>query len=313
MDGRAPRFSQLPPDGGVHFAGCRDIGIPSRKQVIEKTRRFLRYCEQEARSVAARVLLGHWGEGKTELFHLYIRPTVELDGGRAYLISASSFASVLSRWRLHSILASEQVLAAALLCAREEARAEEIPSFGVSDSPSDQREWLLKALKAASDDGRRRIFIYIDEVEELLHQPHDLRRLLQGLKELVNGQCSAVGETGAFPGVVHFLISCTPEAYMRFSADPDVRQVFGGYDRRIEAIEIPPVTRLEAIRFLTGLLRFCYGGSLPPQLPVASLGVLNALAWAGQRNPGNMVSLLTRLLSALGIQGDGATIRVAAA
>jgi len=66
-------FNRLPNIAGVHFDGFEGFKIKSREIVKESIEDFLKYCREEARGTAARIILGEWGEGKTEAYYRYIK------------------------------------------------------------------------------------------------------------------------------------------------------------------------------------------------------------------------------------------------
>jgi len=289
------KFKQLPPEAGVHFAGVKNIGIESRQSVIREIRDFVRYCNKEAIAPAARVILGEWGEGKTEAYHKYVQQQNE-KGNYAYLVSASSVAHAFDRFKSMSFVSSVIFLAAVFLAIKEETKAESIPHLS---NFNNLETWLQEVLSTHHNPARERgnIYVFIDEFEELILEPELLKRILSGLKEVINGQFKPVAEGGEYDGSLFFFLACTPDAYNRMRADPEIDQVFGSYDRRIDKINIEPIRSQEAVRFLFDLLKYSYQDNLPEQLPFTSAGILYNLYSIGRGNLGALVSCFTKLLN----------------
>jgi len=85
-------YERLPSDAGVTFEGFEDIKLKSRESVKEKLEDFIEYCKN-ARKPAIRVILGEWGEGKTDAYKRYIEPKAKADGNYAFFVSASTLSN----------------------------------------------------------------------------------------------------------------------------------------------------------------------------------------------------------------------------
>ena len=59
------KFKRLPADSGVFFRGFEHVYLESRKSSEKKAKEFIDYC-LSSDSPAIRVILGEWGEGKSE-------------------------------------------------------------------------------------------------------------------------------------------------------------------------------------------------------------------------------------------------------
>ena len=289
------RFERLPSDAGVpSFTGFEFAHIASRKLVVDQLRKQVNYCTRVTIAPAVHIVLGEWGEGKTEAFQRYIGPRASQQGHFAYLISASTVADSLIKVEAESPLRSVNFLAAVFYAIQHEAKSDLVPPrvrYG-----GDVEKWLLAALQAHANK-KGRILVFIDEFEELILDPGALKKILSGLKETINKQFKPIAEDGPYPGIISLFVSCTPDAYARMQRDQEIAEIFGSWERRIRKIELLPVTRVEGVRFLYDLLRFAYEDELPSPLPIKSLGVFHTLQAIGRGNLGALVTLFTRLLN----------------
>ena len=295
------KFKQLPPHAGVPFTGFKYAEIPGRKAVGKQLRDFIRYCLQEATSPAVGVILGEWGEGKTEAYERYIKSVIR-GNNVPYLVSASTVAQSLRKVEADNPLVGFNFLAAVFHAIKHESPSGLIPSsaqFATTD------RWLDAVLEAHS---KGRVLVFIDEFEELILDPGALRRILSGIKELINGQYKPVAEQGNYPGIISFLLACTPNAYARMQRDPEIAEIFGSWERRVRLISLEPVTRQEGGRFLYDLMRYAYNDNLPAVLPVKDAGVFHTLQTIGRGNLGILVKLFVTVFNAAVIDDD--TMRV---
>ncbi len=191
-------YNRLPSDAGITFEGFENIRLKSREGVREKLEDFMDYCKN-ARKPAIRVLLGEWGEGKTDAYKRYIEPKVKTDGNYAFFVSASTLSNgyevpAISKLLESTPLSAVRFLVVLFSCIREESKETKIP-----DPQSYQNAYSYLSDTLSSLVGRertRRIFIFIDEFEELLLTPAKLRDIISGIKETINGSYEAIDEGG---------------------------------------------------------------------------------------------------------------------
>lgn len=295
------KFQRLPPLSGVPFTGFEFAEIESRKPVARQLRDFVKYCLKEAMSPAVQVILGEWGEGKTETYERYIQTAVKAPN-YAYLVSASTIAQSLTKIQAESPLASLNFLAAVFYAIRHEAGAELVPSIARF---TNTEQWVEAALRAHA---KGKIIVFIDEFEELILDPSALKAILSGLKELINKQYRPITEEGQYPGIISFILSCTPDAYARMQRDPDIAEVFGSWERRASKIQLVPVTKQEGVKFLYNLMRYAYNDHLPEPLPIKDLGVFYTLQTIGRGNLGALVTLFVKVFNSAAI--DDQTMHV---
>jgi len=231
-------------------------------------------------------------------------------GHYSFFVTASTLANAfddkdVDRLVKTTSLSALKFLTALFAAIREESKVLEVPH---PNQFSTAEEFLNKTLDVLLDSDEKRIFVFIDEFEELLEYRYKLKLILSGLKETLNGEYPQVHEEGKYPGALHFFIAVTPDAYYQVETDREFSLIFGGLDRRIGKIELSPIRRGEAIRFLLDLLKYSYEGVLPDPLPVSNMGIFNAIYRISLANPGVMVSLYTRLMSSA--KKDEATMEI---
>ncbi len=295
------KFERLPPLAGVHFAGFQDVKIESRQSVVRQLRDFIRYCLKEATAPAVQVILGEWGEGKTEAYQRYIRPEIKVPN-HAYLVSASTVANSLPKVQAESPLASLNFLAAVFYAIQHEAKTDLVAP---PERFINTEQWLEATFRAHA---KGKILVFIDEFEELILDPPALRAILSGLKELINKQYRLVTEDGKYPGIISFFLSCTPDAYARMQRDPEIAEVFGSWERRTSKIQLVGVTKREGVKFLCDLMRYAYNDQLPVPLPIRDLGVFYTLQVIGRGNLGALVTLFAKVFNSATI--DDQTMHV---
>ena len=292
-------YRRLPSDSGVTFEGFEDIRLKSREAVHRKLEEFMDYCEF-ARKPAIRVILGEWGEGKSDAYKRYIKPRAELKGHYAFFVSASTLANSYELPAVVELLKSTSLPAVRFLVAlfnaiKEENKDARIPSpQGFKDADS-YLDAVLSSLIGKDKD--RRIYVFIDEFEELLLNPGRLKEIVSGIKETINGMYSQVDEGGKYEGCLHFIVAATPDAYYKLQTSGEFSLIFGGFDRRAGLIELPTIRKEEGITFLYELLRYAYENDIPQPPPIINFGIFNLLYRVSQGNPGILVSLFTRLMT----------------
>ena len=295
-------FKRWPSDAGVTFEGFEEIHLKSREIVRKKLEDFIKYC-LDSKKPAIRVLLGEWGEGKTDAFARYIKPKVEAEKNYAFLVSASTLSNAYNpesrgiyKLLTSTTLSASKFIAALFHAIKEENRVEKIPDC---KSYEDAEGYILDCLNGLLGPNKdRKIFVFIDEFEELLlEKGAKLKEIISGIKETINGRFTPIDENGEYAGCLHLIIAATPDAYYRLQVTEDTALIFGGLGRRAGVIELPAVRKAEGIEFLLALLKYAYTNNLPKELPIEDLGIFHTLYRIAQGNPGNMVSLFTRLFS----------------
>ena len=292
---------RFPKDSGVTMEGFENIRIPSRERAGQQFQTFVNSA-LNSRSVTMRTILGSWGEGKTETYNRFLLPYCKTKNFACFFVSASTIANIYSYSRTSSLIESSPVPAirfvAALLSAirAEKTKAGSIDPEQIIPNPDtsiEANDFIRKAFEKMKS--FRRIFVFIDEFEELLLR-EELKHIISGLKELINGQLPDVDEGGEFEGLLHLVVGCTPEAFFYLQTSRDTEQIFGSLVRRQDIIELSQISKSEGMNFLWGLLQYCYESEYPSMIPISSFGIFEVLLRIGQRNLGVLVSLFSRML-----------------
>ncbi len=306
MNEYTSKYVRPPPTHPVPFAGFKFAKIPSREPVERRLNQALKKT-REATTLTVTIIRAEWGEGKTDAFERYIKPEVESHGDIAYLVSTSTIINKLSKASVllpTSPPESVTLLSIIFYSIKDELiyRNEDCSRFPDENIHKDPYTYITKVLQNhLTAKTKKRMYIFIDEFEEILiHPPEVQKKFLSGLKELINGQLKIIHTDGEFQGCVHFFIACTPYAYNRLKEDVALKEIFGSISSRIgtNIIDLPQISRNEAIQFLLDILRYCYNGKLPTPLPIKNAGVLNGISTISQRNLRPMIQFIGELLNA---------------
>jgi hypothetical protein len=301
-------YSRLPTGPGVpapSLTGFAFAVIESRKPVEKQLRDFMTFCRRDARSVNVKIIKAEWGEGKTDAYERYIHPEAQKKGDACYFVSTSTIADRISRFHdvfsTTSYVPSSKLLASILVSIIDEATHQQINIKGFPrplDFQSDPLRFIETALENHRKIGCKKIFIFIDEFEELLIQDSRVQKeIISGLKELINGQLRLVHEGGTYQGMLSFFIACTPYAYIRIMEDVDLAQITGSVKSRLTTLPLPEVTHKEALQFIIDLARYSYGDTLPDPFPFRSLGPLSGIYAISHGNLREMIKLFVKLMS----------------
>jgi len=301
-------YSRLPTGPGVptpSLTGFPFAVIESRKPVEKQLQDFMTFCRRDALSVNVKIIKAEWGEGKTDAYERYIHPEAEKKGDACYFVSTSTIADRISKFHdifsTTSYVPSSKFLASVFVSIIDEATHQQIGIEGFPKFLDFQNE-PLKFIEAVLENhrkiGHKKVFIFIDEFEELLIQDSKVQKeIISGLKELINGQLHHVHEGGAYQGMLHFLIACTPYAYIRIMEDVELAQITGSVKSRLTTLPLPEVSHREALQFLIDLNRYSYGGKLPDVFPFRSLGPLSGIYAISHGNLREMIKLFVKLMS----------------
>jgi hypothetical protein len=299
---RTPKFSRLPPRTGIPFEGFEFARVESRLPVAKQLKNFLDQCTQ-SNSVNVALIRAEWGEGKTDAYERYIEPQIIKAGSFSYLVSTSTIALHFEKIKEtfpRGGTTAASFLAAVFSALKQELRSRQLNDENVPDYAeySDPLEYVQIVLKNHLENTDSKLFLFIDEFEEILNHPDAMQRFaLSGIKELINGQLGIVHSGGTFSGRFHFLIAVTPYAYARMHDDRELLQIFGSFVSRLSIIDLPQIDRDEAINFLINLVRFSYNNDLPEPLPFKNVGILNAITAISQRNLRALVQLYVDIMT----------------
>jgi hypothetical protein len=296
-------YKKLPNIQGITFEGVENIKLKSRESVKQSLESFIKYCLEDARKPALAIIRGEWGEGKTDVYERYIKRLPEERQKEicyAFFVSASTLSNTYERPVIEKLLKTTSLSAVIFLtvlfaAVREESAKEVIPD---PQNYQDAESYLNAVLeKLSGKEGRKKIFIFIDEFEELLHESEKLRKIISGIKETINGQYKAIDEGGQFEGCLHLIIAVTPDAYYKLTTMEDFSMIVGSFERRVVIIDLPQIRKEDGILFIYELLRYSYEDNIPTPFPFINFGICSTIFRVAQGNPGAIVSLFTRIMA----------------
>ena len=307
------KHDQIPSDAGVTFEGFEDIYIESRVNTKQEFKSAMDIATESTDPIA-RVILGDWGEGKTDTYQRYIKPHADETGNSSVFTTASTIDNSYETPDVKEIiektpLEAVRFLVCLLYSVKQESGITEIPQPSGYTDPIDYVSDGVSALRENSEN----VFVFIDEFEELLYSDRT-NKILSGLKETINppqetesdgaSALQLLHQGGDHAGALHFFIACTPNAYYRLESYQDTSLIFGGVDRRAPKIELNPITKEEGVEFLMELINYAYKDDVPDAFPFRSTGVLQLLVEVSQNNLGNLVSLFSRLMERASANGE---------
>ena len=297
------RFSKTPSHAGVPFKGFPHNSFPSRESVTDQLDAFLQVT-LEASEPLLKVILGDWGEGKSELLQGYLENRTRELGIRIVHCVASSLANAYSSSQTKTTLGSETRESIRFLVCALQAIYDDTFNHGNDVSDMDPKlsrdaiHYIGKAMRFLLK-GHERVLLFIDEFEELLAR-HELVPILEGLKEVLNKQYAPLGdaiEDKQMAGRLHIMLACTPDAYLKLPGDQVTGEIFGGLARRLTKVKLLPISLNESIQFLQKLTSWCFDDKIPEPHPFSDQGIFETLHRISQGNLGNLVMIYTHLLS----------------
>lgn len=300
------KFKRFPPISGVTFSGNEKTAIKSRLAIEEEIKDSINYCKKETEGVAARFILGDWGEGKTDTYERIIEPVITNSGDYLFFLSASRLANSYDNETMMNfakfLLANpDRLLIHLFNVIKADFKYKDL----IPEMKENPKSFLSRTLDELFENNDKKIFIFIDEFEELLLTPKTLKKVVSGIKESINGdfEVESLGKEGKYKDRLHFFLSCTPDAYYKIQVNYDF--IMPGFDRRVGKIRLTQITREEGLKFLMDLINYSYTSLdgdypiLPNNLPIANISVFNTLLRVSQRNMGNLTSLFTEIFKSL--------------
>lgn len=291
------KFSRLPPRTGIPFSGFDYACLKSRQQVEDAIKSFISQL-QRSKSINVALIKAEWGEGKTDAYDRYIKSTLEKNNDLSFSVATSTIGDKITRanelFKEEGSSASK-FLACVFAATGDDLRAKDGNSGIFGNLNTDALTYIKRIFQITKDS---RIVLFIDEFEEILGFSSEKQKsILSGIKELINGQIGFLHEGGEYSGKFHLIIAVTPYAYNRIKDNPDLAEIFGSFASRLKIIELPQLKKDEIYQYLLDLLKYSYDGKIPPKIPFASTGILNALGIISQRNPRALVQLFCELMS----------------
>lgn len=286
----------------VKFEGFKDITLKSREPAVLQVKEFIQRC-QTADGTNICTILGEWGQGKTEINNRFIEPYVKSKGDYSFFISASTLANIyddkkLSKISNESSVDSIRFLANIFEGIRAESRDPQCKLIPILDEFVDPENYIETVLDALLKSNNKKIFIFVDEFEELLLNNLALKKIISGMKSIINGTYGKIDKKGEYMGSIHLFMSITPDARYKLEVSADTSLIMGGLGRRFEEIKLDEIRKEEAIEFLNNLLKYSYN-NIPDPYPIESFGLFNTIFRVSQKNIGNLLKLYIQLFNHL--------------
>lgn len=295
------KFVISPNTSGVHFSGFEHFPFDTRTEVERRLAAFLRSIKT-VENPTMRIVLGDWGDGKSELFEKFLLQRQEDFDVRILYCVASAVSNAMEtdyyeRMTKTEVRSSVRILTALISAAFSHRYNEDY--FTVRERPQDGQNadyYVRQVLPriAGNNDGGR-LVICIDEFEEFLGR-ETIQEVLSGLKEILNQEYDLISKGGEMAGQVHIILACTPDAFHRLPQEKESAQIFGGLERRGPRIRLQPIRKKESVRFLEDLTNHYFGGEEPEPTCFSTQGILETLHRISLGNVGNLVSLHADLL-----------------
>jgi len=279
--------------------------LPSRERAFNLIKEFIAEVRHADNPLVA-FITAEWGEGKTSLYYMYLDSLKQSDVV-SFIITSKTVLNYVNE-ALHGTLFSESkseayiALAAMLAALREEqtsaieakcGRHAELPSPNKFNSA---KVYVQEALRTLLTEVCResKVILFIDELEDIVsYGKQDVVNLLvSSITQILNGVVEEISKrgksVGQYAGRLHFIFSITPSAYAKLRSLGDLATVIARFSRRIKMIELQPLPREEAYKFVKGLVSYLYDKVItlsevfdPPTLVnplvLSSLGNLAAL------------------------------------
>ncbi len=289
------------------FPGYSDIKLKSREQFINQLTDFIKFSKKHAKGSTAYPIIGEWGQGKTDSYFRFIKPYVESMEDYALYVSTSTLSQIYKHKENvadKTNLISLKFLASLFEGIRSESRCENSKHLPNLEEYPDPDTYMRDILRDLTEKNKKKIFIFLDEFEEILNQKEEiLRDIISGIKETINGNYQLVHAGGDFEASIHLFVSITPDALYKLRTMEGTEEIFGGLLRRLNAIELKGLNRKEGIFYLKGLLEDSYEKEMPIPYPIENYGLFNTLFRISQKNIGNLKKLYTNLLNSLENEG----------
>ena len=296
-------YSRLPITTGIPFSGLEEVKIESREIVEKQIKDFLIYC-RTANGISARIILGSWGEGKTDTYTRVIEPEIKKTKDELFFLSATTLVNSyesesLLNFNKFNLNEDTRLLVHLFnsIITNLDDNSRKLPTIDTQTNPKAFLNNIWETLLTEKKD--KRIFIFIDEFEELLLEPKILKNVVRGIKEAINNRNSVFAEGKKYEGRLHLFISCTPDAYYKIQVHDDTKLIMGGVDRRIDKIRLTDIKKKEGLNYLMALLKYSYDYKLPTPYPIENLALFNTLFRVSQGNMGNLTSLFSNLFISL--------------
>jgi hypothetical protein len=299
-------FSQLPSRTGKDVIDLEKYARLPRTNTYENVEAFLE-AARKSREVKVLFIVAEWGEGKTSIYEGLLKKPEVIKSDLVIPISTKRLIThIKEKSSYFSDTASPGIrFFACLLYTIKDIIDNDLtqtsPFNKILIAPKSEEQatmdFIWKGLKSLFNilDQDSRVFIFLDEFEDIVDESVDIRSfIIAGLVDVINGYPRCLTQK-PFAGRFHLLIAATPPAYERLVSETytDARRFFG---QRALKIDLEKLDRKNAYNYILGILKYCWEGKIP-KIPFRELGMFNAIYLSTLGNPRSIVNLIEMLLT----------------
>ncbi|MFW9995370.1 MAG: hypothetical protein ACFFD4_25255, partial [Candidatus Odinarchaeota archaeon] len=239
-----PDLSKLPDISGTKLVGTH-IPLPTRATLENNLRDFIDsfHLRKSEGHPTGRIILGEWGDGKTELFDSIIKPYSHDKGDLAVYLSGSTFLNARKLPEVEEIirkfsLETDKFLVSLIYAIKSHSEIKDIElpeidvDIGVKNIISSWFDSIFQDLDSDSN-----FIVFFDEFEELLDEDEGLKAAVKGIRSLISGDV-ILGEKKKYNSRLHLIIACTPAAFYKLEHKKSIGEIVGGFSSRLRPIEI---------------------------------------------------------------------------
>jgi len=156
------------------------------------------------------------------------------------------------------------------------------------------REAIRTFLSKLKEQNKRKVFLLVDEFEELLGRNEEIRaKIISGIKGIIDREAGMICKGGEFEGYVHLLIACTRDAWLEIIKLPEIGGLISRGIPRI--IDLERLSAYEVFHLILSQLKHDYGGKEVEKTPFEP-GVIYAIHKSSLGNPRAVIQLYIKLM-----------------
>jgi len=244
-----------------------------------------------------RTILGEWGTGKT-YFQDLIKEKLEdtkneiISTQTQYIVNAYEEAEDSKRLIKKTVREDLRFFIALFRAFKEsgESFSEKIPPL---DDFSNPERFVVKSLENLTED-KKKIFFFIDEIEDIAEKKEMGEKITKGIKDIVNEEDKPWGKNERFGSFIRFFLACTHDGYDRLAQN--FEENIEGFEDRVEDWELPKIKKEEGIYAIRKIIEKSYEKKLSEDFNIfLSDGIPEAILKVGRGNIRNIQKLLSSL------------------
>jgi hypothetical protein len=313
-------FCQLPSITGKDVVDLEKYAKLPRVQTYDSIKGFLEVA-RKAKEVRALFVVAEWGEGKTSIYEGLLRNPEVIKSDLVIPISTKRLITHIKE-KVGTFYDTGSIgirFFACLLYTIKDIIDNDLmdtPPFDrIKIRPKEEgtatilfiKNGLTSIFNTVPEESR--VFLFIDEFEDIIDEPPDIRSfVIGGLVKVIDGYPRLLCKEGPFAGRLHLLIAVTPPAYEKLKAETfaDWQRFFG---QRASELRLEKLDRKSARDYILGVLKYCWHGALPKIL-FSEPGMFNTIYTATLGNPRSIVNLVEALLGHAKSQAPPGKVKV---